>query len=711
LSAGAARRGQPHVLLVGALAAGLAAVLAADVARAAGPAAVDARLSLGAPLGELPRFGLNLGGRTAWGAEQLMANVLRNPGLEAALDGALIVVGRVTTLGVTDDSRWTARPPGFWTGARYEVLSGPAAGHSGRVLDSHRDRDDQPDQFLLAPQPPGLRPGDVIALQGVQDAAAAPMWWTEGAIGSVPEPRPGSPGQRAVRLFAIAGHPAALFHHLDSIGPRAGKLLPVQGRWRLALWLRGVAPGSSMQLTFGRQGHADWLDRRLVAAPGWQHIELTFDAHDDGPAGGLLLAIRLEKGEVLVDDVDLAAVGPATPGGFRPEAVETLRTLHPGYLRDWQGQLADSPANRQATPWARRPTRYRPGDSELQFAYSLPEFLELCAAVGARPWVILPATATPAEAREFGRALAAGWRRHGFDEIVVEHGNEHWNTIFRPAGIADAAVLAEVADRAFAALREGAGAAVPLHRVIGTQYVNAAGAARMAQIARQIEGVAVAPYFHYKQEAAESPAAALDRAMHEDVQALRDTMSRLKPGGREIDVYEVNFHTTGGNASQEQRNAVVTSPAAGAALARRLLQAAELGVRRQAVYTLAAFDTYIQGDRHELVQLFGIARDLAGANHLRPTGQALQGLNAVVGGTANRVECSGAACAEVTALAFGSGARWALVSAAAVPLTVSWPCSAGYKVRAGDGNSVAVACVEGRAAFTLPAHSWRIAMP
>ena len=31
------------------------------------PALAQARLSLGAPLGELPRFGVNLGGRTVWG--------------------------------------------------------------------------------------------------------------------------------------------------------------------------------------------------------------------------------------------------------------------------------------------------------------------------------------------------------------------------------------------------------------------------------------------------------------------------------------------------------------------------------------------------------------------------------------------------------------------------------------------------------------------
>jgi hypothetical protein len=303
-----------------------------------------------------------------------------------------------------------------------------------------------------------------------------------------------------VRLSADPGSRAALFHHLDSIGERAGKLLPVRGRWRLALWLRGETSGSRVKLSFGRHGRLPWLNRTLTPAAGWQLVEMEFDTRDDGPPGPLMLAIRVEAGSASVDDVELSAALPPYAGGFRAEVVDTLRALRPGYLRDWQGQLADTPANRTAAPWARRPVRYRPGTNEVQFTYSLPDFLALAAEVGARPWVVLPSTATPEQAREFGRALAHGWHRHRFVEIVVEHGNEHWNAIFRPAGITDAKVLAQVADAAFAALREGAGAVVPLHLVIGTQFVDGAAAGRMAALSQQSEGVAVAPYFHFLQD-------------------------------------------------------------------------------------------------------------------------------------------------------------------------------------------------------------------
>ena len=491
-----------------------------------------------------------------------MANVLRNPGLEAVWDGALIVVSRIDGAVVEDDKpldgahRWLLGRRQLrraqWPRCR---AARPRAGQRPRQRQ-------QADRLTLSPLPAALRPGDVLSVQGLQDHTPAALWWTQGQLQAIAETRPGSPGQRAVRLTAGPGIPAALFHHLDSIGERAGKLLPVQGRWRLALWLRGDAAGSRVQLSFGRQGRMPWLDRTLTPAAGWQLVEIVFDTRDDGPPGPLMLAIRVEAGSASVDDVELGPAVPPQAGGFRAEVVETLRVLRPGYLRDWQGQLADTPANRTAAPLARRPVRYRPGLNELQFTYSLPEFLALAAEVGARPWVVMPSTSTPQQAREFGRALAQGWQRHGFEEIVVEHGNEHWNAIFRPAGIADAKVLAQVADAAFAALREGAGATVPLHRVIGTQFVDGAAAGRMAALSRQSEGIAVAPYFHFRQDRGEAVEAALDRALREDARPLHQAVAGSAAQGRSLDVYEVNFHTTAGSASAAERDAVLGNPAA-----------------------------------------------------------------------------------------------------------------------------------------------------
>jgi hypothetical protein len=684
--------------------------LLALVAGPTGAQPAQARLQPGASLGALPRFGLNLGGRTVWGADQLISNVLQNPGLEAAADGALFTVARIDASHVEEANPWLARAPGFWSGARYEVLSGAASGRGGRVLDSRgRNTGAGPEQLQLAPMPQGLQTGDVIALQGLQELAPAPLWWPQGRVSALAQPRPGSPGQQALRLSAQAGMPAALHHHLDALGARAGKLLPVRGRWRLVLWLRASQGAPDLQLSFGRQGRPAWLRQHVEAGPHWKRLQLDFEARDDGPPGPLQLSLELSRGEVLVDDVELGPVDSGV-GGFRQELVQTLEALRPGYLRDWQGQLGDSLDNRLAPPLARRPMRYRPGVAELRFAYGLPEFMALCAAVGARPWLVLPATTTAGEAQRLGLWLRQVWQDHRFDEIVVEHGNEHWNPVFSPAGIADPRRLAEVADRSFAALRAGAGPELPLHRVLGAQYRQPA--PTLLGASQHGEGLVLAPYFHYRQGRESSPEAALAQAFAEDLGPLPQWLSLARSLGRErsIDVYELNFHTTAGDASAEQRHAVLEHPAAaGALLARQLMRVAQLGVRRQAVYSLAGFDTPVDGRPGQLVRLFGITRDLTEATRWRPTGEALAALNSRfdASGELRLAACEGPACASLTALAFGrAGRRWFIVSSARESLTLTLPCEGALTARAPGGRSYALVCRQGWARLDLPGWSW-----
>jgi hypothetical protein len=694
---------------LGTLGAGLCGLLAGALAAdAAEPAIQSARLSPGKPLGDLPRIGVNLGGRSSWGAEQLMANVLQNPGLEAGQDGALVIVGRVSTDGIEDDTPWTARPAGFWAGAQFQVLSGAAAGAQGKVADNHRSSPSQGDTLLLSPPPRGVQPGDVIALMGEQDPRPAPLWWTEGLVRSVPEPRPGSPGSRSLRLQAVSGQPASLFYHLDTIGARAGKLLPVQGRWRLSLWARGAATGTPLKLSFGRHGRPAWLTRDVIVGTEWQRFELDFNAVDDGPAEPLMLALSTRQGSVWLDDLALGRATPDSPGGFRPEVVAALKQLRPGYLRDWQGQLADTPDNRLAVPEARHPIRYRPGKDDWLGTYSLPEFLALCAAVGANPWIILPSTSSPEDARQIGRSLSTAWAQHHFTDIVVEHGNEHWNGIFRPAGVAQPQALGELVDRSFAALKEGAGPQVPLHRVVGAQFVNPQATLRLVDRLHQVDRLAVAPYVHHEQAQGVSTQQALDQALAEDLRALQPLQDHHLPAP---DVYEVNLHTLGGTATAAERQAVLLSPQAGTVLMQRLLQAAQQGVQRQSVYTLTSFDSLLATPPGGSIPLFGLARDLTEAGHWRPTGLALQALNQVIGGPAQAGACQGTACQKVTAVSFQGGSRWAVTSAATQDIDLRWPCLGPQQLHVLGAAPGRATCDQGWAQARLPARGWTTIHP
>jgi hypothetical protein len=55
------------------------------------------RIDTAVAVHDVPRFGVNLGFRTSWGAEQLMANVVMNPGFEGIVDRCL-----VTAMGWSD---------------------------------------------------------------------------------------------------------------------------------------------------------------------------------------------------------------------------------------------------------------------------------------------------------------------------------------------------------------------------------------------------------------------------------------------------------------------------------------------------------------------------------------------------------------------------------------------------------------------------------
>jgi hypothetical protein len=629
-------------------------------------------------LADAPRIGLNLGQWTTWGAEQLSRNILKNPGFEGTIDRALVRASDVHRHGFSDDESWLARADGFWAGAGFEVLTGAAVGRSGQILGSVASNARGRPEYRVASPISGLAEGDIVALTRIRDDLPPARWWLpqagEGAVSTNPTlVAPGSPGLRSLGLYPDSGSGVRVVSHLDAIGERAGKLLPVRGPWRLGLWVHGPEQGGAhLQIRFHRHGSAPFIDLQHRVEPGWHYLEHPFEADDAGPVGPLEFILEVRGGVVHVDDVWLGPVQPEgiTPeagGGlamkvFNPQLIRLLEQLRPGYLRDWQGQLGDTLDNRLAPPFARRTTRYRPGDSD--FGYGLPEFLDLNRLVGAQPWLVLPTTFSPDEARQLGAWLADRIADHGFDEVIVEFGNENWNAIFRPAGIQDPEHHGAAADRLFAALREGAAGHPAILTAINAQYGNPDAALRFARVSQEADILALAPYFLYRLDAT-------DRGRELELLFADDGghMARLlaeRPRQQQIAVYEINLHTTRGDMPGHERDAVVTSTAAGVALAQNLLHHLNQGVRRQNVYRVTGYDTFLQ-DRSDLTQLFGIARDLAHESSLRPTGTAVEMLNGVIGGNLHPIAIPGPAQAFLTASAFRHDRGWAVAAVSASP--------------------------------------------
>ncbi len=118
------------------------------------------------------------------------------------------------------------------------------------------------------------------------------------------------------------------------------------------------------------------------------------------PSAPSSLAFDFANQSALLDDVSLTeAAAPNNPTAFRNAVVQTLRDLHPGVLRymDNGASFGSSLDNLLAPQFARR----RAGSSTQQtlqedIPIGLPDFLTLCQAIGADPWILsLPPEASP----------------------------------------------------------------------------------------------------------------------------------------------------------------------------------------------------------------------------------------------------------------------------------------------------------------------------
>lgn len=639
-----------------------------------------------APLFEnIPRLGINLGQWSYWGAEQLSRNILMNPGFEGVIDRSLATVTSPGSISFSDDQRWLGRDDGFWAQAQYRVLTGTAASVTGHLIDSRRHGRHGLPEYFPRRVDRHLAEGDIVSLTRIEDTQPPANWWysprdTGRFFADTVQVRSDSPGKRSLRIEPLPSQTATVSSHLDTISERAGKLLPVRGEWVFSMWVYGQTnQDAELSVLFRRHGSAPFFELLIQPSGAWQRIEHRFEALDDGPPSALEFRVDVRQGPVWIDDVwlgpqhagfdPLSATAQGSHLNFAPDLVTRLEELRPGYLRDWQGQLGDTLENRIAPPFARRSTRYRPGANPF-YLYGLEEFLALNHYIGSRPWVVMPTTFSAEEAQALGAWLVSRIDEYKFDEVLVEFGNENWNSLFRPAGIQDSRRHGEAADKAFAALLEGARHHPALRTVINAQHVNPDAALSFNRHSRLADTLAIAPYLMHRLEEA-SLEEILERLFANDADRMKTIANALNPQ-RQLAVYEVNLHVTGGNASEATRNALVSSPAAGAALAKRLIEAMQAGATRQSLYRLTGFDTPLN-DGNGLVRLFGLSANLHDPDALRPSGWAMIMLNRVIQPRLHTaVFAEGTVPEQITVAAFSGESAWsvALVSSSDSPQSI-----------------------------------------
>jgi hypothetical protein len=461
-------------------------------------------------------IGLNIGAHRHHEANQILKNVVVNPGFEPSEFATIFHALPEATGTRVQQSNWetswnnptVGHPPQFWNGATFEVLTGNAVGRTGTISNfTHEDN-----RYTWYLSPTGTAPqGGAAIMARIQKAGYTPGTLRFGA----PDPgtvRPGSAGSQSLRLDLPADYWRSSFsYYFDSLSrsdSSAGKMVIVDGEWQFEIWARAARSGDQLEVYFWRENAQLFWRHLFTLTTSWQKYSATFSVPpgadslrhraDWVPDYGdwvppvepgssiplqsrepiLELAFRIggNQGAVWVDDVVLQRANQTNPTVFSDRFVALLRELNPGILRNWGLQLGSSLDNQLAPPGTRRTTDHSPRNPIARsYHYSLHEFLQLSQYLGAEPWYVIPPTfsademqnlmgylaapvgAHPYAARRAALGQSAPWTTV-FPVIHLEFGNEAWGSnahgdAFIGASLSGGERLGQLAHRRFAALR------------------------------------------------------------------------------------------------------------------------------------------------------------------------------------------------------------------------------------------------------------------
>lgn len=646
---------------------------------------------------QVKRFGIVVGWRDRWGAGHIVKNIIENPGFEAGIFRSIIhadegATGRRIPQAFWD-TRWNndqwgiGQPQGFWNGAEYEIIYGPAKGRTGTVtnfthennqnvfyLDSDGAVPEQWDAMIVRTELPG-----VYASGYAYSADTTTV-------------RPGSPGSQSLHLEHPAeSWQAAYTFYMDAswrdLDPTSGKLMVVQGNWHLEFWARGGSNGDQLRVHFFREDEADFIDETITLTAGWQKIERDFvipagtdparsyTPDEFHPILGLAFYIPTAGDEAWVDDLALYRSGDTNPTVFTDTFVNRLKELGPGILRDWDDhQMGDTLDNELAVPWARKTVNYNPGEREAyNFAYSLHEFLELCQEIGAEPWHIVPTTSSPADLANLLEYLAApadgahpyADRRAAlgqsapwtdvFPMIHLEFGNELWGTAwaddpFFGASLMNGVRLGQIAHGRFGILKSS-----PYYDPTKFNLIIG-GQAGWTPRQHEIEGnssnhdtVGLAPYFQFSLDRYGTDEEIFYPTFAQPFDNVTSGIMRESKNyidsfgqGTGLAIYELNFHTTGGDVPIETRNDLVTGMAGIALPLHMLVYLRDMGVKNQTAFGAHGFSTRWMMESSGYARLWGMLRDLEVTGRKRPTWLGVEIVNKAVQGDMLTTAQSGA---------------------------------------------------------------------
>ncbi len=619
------------------------------------------------------RLGINLGSQSFWDSAQMSRNLIfRNPGFEGEIYRSIIRCASGTADMCNPDTA-SAWPVDFWKGASFEFIYGNAARRRGTVTSYQVGTATHPGVVFLDQPGKPVKSGDILILTRELGSNGKAGWWPNTCCGGsisteLNDLAAGSPGHQAIRLSSTSGGRAEIASYFDAL--EAHTFLQLRGLYVLSFRAKGAGGPDMLAVDVGRARQPavrPYLSRTLTVSREWKQYVLPFQAaetaHDMGTAHVNFAAIQ---SDILLDDVSLIAriTNKGNPTTFRDEVVAALRQLKPGILRYWGGQLGETLDNQLAPEFARRRAGYSVWQSqEDSIRYGLPEFLQLCQAIPADPYYVIPITFSRTEMRGLIEYLGASsttgygavrarlgqvqpWTRI-FGKIHLEFGNEAWNPSFKGGTIEDPEAYGRRASDLFDEARKADGwDDQHFDLIIGGQAVNPERNRKILNAAHGFDSFAVAPYQMNEVNSTRTedelfgPMLAEPQAITASTGYMGQNRSLL-PWNSQLIIYEVNASTTGGSIAQRDLDRLI--PSLGSALAvidNMLLNMRDLAVKNQMFWSLPQY--MLKRSDGKTVKLFGAVVDMGVTNRKRPVFLGLQLANTAIQGDLVEVQHSGA---------------------------------------------------------------------
>jgi hypothetical protein len=611
------------------------------------------------------RLGMNLG-ETNFFDSPLMKNVLfQNPGLEGEMYQSAVRCASGSATSCTDDNRFSAWPTGFWNGASFEVITGAALGRTGTISQSTTPSGSTGSLFTFSGTGTAPAAGDYLVLRKAPAGGLGSQWRISTGQGGVvametADLPPATEGRQAVRLTTTsASQSASIAASTDTFNGLT--FLQFNGSFRLSFKARGLSGSNTLNVDLRRLGTTSvFINQNVTVLPTWSTHEIDFTASETGTAvGHVQIRLSALNSSLLLDEISLVQLQTDTTNktAFRDPVVNALKTLRPGLLRYWSGaQLGDSLDNQIAASFARLRSGYSSAKTQTDdIDYGLHDFLELCDAVQAEPWYVVPVTFSVQEMTNlmeylggsststYGKKRAARGRSapwtDAFTRIHLEFGNESWNSIFDGGAIQFAAPYGTRGSQLFGIAKASPSySSTRFDLVLGGQHAFVDRNRQIHNASANHDSLALAPYigaqiddFSTNEDLfgslfAEVEIESLSRFMRQNFDMMQAT---TRPVG--LSIYEVNLHTTLGSISQTALDSFTPSLGAGLAVANHMLMMLrELGIRDQMLFALAQYEFFRSDGK--TVFLWGATRDLGVKDLRRPQFLALQLANEAIAG-------------------------------------------------------------------------------